>query len=69
MLPSGEKAAVRQLSNGICVSCKGDKETIKHLCWEYPRIKELARQVCKWFHKKFKVPFFKRDLVLGPKTL
>ena len=29
-------------------------------------MKELTKQVCIWFHSKFKIPFFKRDMILGP---
>ena len=69
LLPRGEKIATRHIDDGICLGCQCSKETLKHIFWECPVIKNILQQVCLWFHNKFQVPFFKRDLVLGPKTL
>ena len=69
ILPTGEKIAARHIGDGRCIGCHQGTKTIKHIFWECPVIKNLVRNVCLWFHKKFKVPFFKRDLVLGPRTL
>ena len=69
LLPTGEKIAARHIGDGRCLGCQCSKESIKHIIWEYPVIKNILWQVCLWFHNKFQVPFFKWDLVLGPRTL
>ena len=68
LLPTGEKIAARHIGDGRCLGCQCPKETLKHIFWECPTIKNLLRQVCLWLHNKFQVPFFKQDLVLGPRT-
>ena len=69
LLPTGEKIAARHIGDGRCLGCQHPKETLKHIFWECPIIKNLLRQVSLWFHNRFQVPFFIRDLVLGPRTL
>ena len=69
LLPTGEKIAARHIGNGRCLGCQCSKESIKHIFWECPVIKNILRQVCLWFHNKFQVPLFKGNLVLGPRTL
>ena len=69
LLPIGEKIAARRIGDGKCLGCQCSKESIKHIFWECLVIKNILRQVFLWFHNKFQVPFFKRDLVLGPGTL
>ena len=63
------KIAMRHIDDGRCLWCQCSKESIKHIFWECPVIKNILRQVCLWFHNKFQVPFFKWDLVLGPRIL
>ena len=69
LLPTWEKIAARHIGDGRCLGCQCSKESIKHIFLECPMIKNILQQVCLWFHNKFQVPFFKRDLVLGPRTL
>ena len=66
LLLTGGKIAVRHIGDGRCLGCQCPKETLKHIFWECPVIKNLLWQVCLWFHNKFQVPFFKRDLILDP---
>ena len=52
-LPTGEKIAARHIGDGRCLGCQHPKETIKHIFWECPIIKNLLRQVTLWFHNSF----------------
>ena len=69
MRPLGKKVVARWLSDGSCLGCQITKETIKYLFWECPTIKDLIRKVCLWFNRKFKVSFFKTNLILGLRGL
>ena len=40
ILPTGEKATVRQLNDGRCLGCHNTKETIKHLFLGVPCTQE-----------------------------
>ena len=68
-LPFEDKIAARTLSNNKCLVYQNRKQSIKHLLWERPIIKDLSKHVCIYFNRKFKLPFLKRDMVFGLKAL